>query len=325
MIGGKFLKVKKWINLSEAADRLSSSLEETVTILDLLELGLAGELRISVKLPYTNKYVVREAYENVVLYIDKLKEFFPFMLLKDGNEHVIEGTDEYNSLFKEYLDSEYKKHVVRTMERQGKEEQLTREFFNTRIKWLGWEYPNGIAYLSENILELLIGGSGCIELESMIEMNKRNATVELCNLDGIFLKSLSGKVYNLMERFADKEIERFNIINKVDTYSNQCLNPRHYFPMEGLPAYTEFGIMTEHLFEFERKLCGGNNEHSPEYLLCVIGGMLNTITAKTKKWTQGEIAVNIGELGINNLGERKINEVFSNANKEYKKITSKIK
>lgn len=325
MTNSKFLKVKKWIDLSEAANRLSASLEEAVTVLDLLELGLAGELQLSIKLPYTNKYVGREVYESEILYIDKLKEFFPFTLLKDGNEHVKEGTEEYNLLLNEYLNSEYEKYVIESFVKYNKPEILTREYFNTKIKYRSWEYSGGIDYLNSNVFELLMVGSGVIEVESMIEMNKRNMSVELYNLNGIFLKSSNGTIYNLMERFTDNEIKAFSRNKEVELYKGKYLNSRHYFPMDELPEYTEFGVTPEHLLEFECKLHGDNNEHSPEHLMCVIGGILNTVTTKAKKWTQGEIAINIGELGINNFGERKINEIFSLANKEYKKITNKIK
>ena len=47
MIKSKLLKIKKWIDANEAAERLSLSLEDKVSALDLLELGkvrISGEI-----------------------------------------------------------------------------------------------------------------------------------------------------------------------------------------------------------------------------------------------------------------------------------------
>ncbi|HCT8911116.1 TPA: hypothetical protein OUA92_002104 [Enterobacter hormaechei] len=56
MIQSKLLKVKKWIDLNEAALRLSLALDEPVNAMDLLELGLDQELILSVKLPLDKKF-----------------------------------------------------------------------------------------------------------------------------------------------------------------------------------------------------------------------------------------------------------------------------
>ena len=47
MIKSKLLRIKKWIDANEAADRLSLSLEDKVSALDLLELALDKEITLS--------------------------------------------------------------------------------------------------------------------------------------------------------------------------------------------------------------------------------------------------------------------------------------
>jgi hypothetical protein len=56
----KLLKIKKWIGLDEAAERLTSIFEERITVLDLIELGLERDIVLSVRLPYGEKFVGRE-------------------------------------------------------------------------------------------------------------------------------------------------------------------------------------------------------------------------------------------------------------------------
>ncbi|MEX0447570.1 hypothetical protein [Xenorhabdus sp. SGI246] len=98
------------------------------------------------------------------------------------------------------------------------------------------------------------------------------------------------------------------------------LDSKYYFPTDGVPANTEFGITPENLFDFERKLLDGSDEYASKQLLHLIGGVLNCVTSKAKKWTQGEIALTLSDKGIRNLGERKINEIFSISNKLYKSM-----
>ncbi|MEX0446032.1 hypothetical protein ABLA85_07800, partial [Xenorhabdus sp. SGI246] len=206
MIKSKFLKVKKWIDLNEAASRLSSSLEENVTVLDLLELGLDGELTLSVRLPYNNNYVVREAWEENILFTERLESYFSFTLITNENESIKKGTKKYQELLSEFMESEFNKYIKRMSKLNAKEEQLTREYFNKKLRYVYWEYSSELAYLDEHVFELMMIGTGRIDVMSMIEINKNRNPVDLHNLDGLFLKSGDGKIYNLMERFSDEEI-----------------------------------------------------------------------------------------------------------------------
>lgn len=319
MVKSKFLKVKKWINLDEAAHRLSVSLEEKVTTLDLLELGLDKELKISVKLPYSDKHVAREAWTKSQPLGDRLEKCFQLTLFTKNNPEIKKGTEEYQHLLNEYIESEFEKYVSENKNKVNDKDKLTIDYFKNEISHVDWEYSKDIFYLDENIFELEMVGGEVIDLMTMVEVNKNRKPVELYSLDGVFIKSASGKVYNLQERFDNEEIKSFDHDFK-DHWSEKYLNPKYYFPMASLPAYTEFGVKTDHLMEFESKLMQENNNYSSDDLLYVMGGVLNNVTSKAKKWTQGEMAIILSEKGIKNLSERKINEIFSIANKEYKKI-----
>lgn len=318
MIKSKFLQIKKWIDLNDAANRLSASLEEKITALDLLELGLENELKISIKLPYSNKYVARKAWLKTELFSDRLESCFQFINLSNDVEMLIKGSDEYQIKLDEYIHLEFDKYIKKTKGRIDNVPELTFDYFVNELSYVGWEYSEELFYLSSNVFELEMSGSEVIDVKTMIEINKNREPVDMCNLDGVFIKSETGEVYNLMERFSREDVELFDEDYK-NNYNSDYLNSRYYFPMSSLPAYTEFGVRVEHLMEFESKIHMGN-DYSSDDLLYVMGGVLNNITSKAKKWTQGEMAIILSEKGIKNLGERKINEIFSIANKEYKKI-----
>ncbi|OTA15227.1 hypothetical protein Xvie_03034 [Xenorhabdus vietnamensis] len=322
MINSKFLKVKKWIDLNEAAIRLSSSLEENVTTLDLLELGLDGELKLSVRLPYAGKYIFREAWEEDILFTKRLEDYFLLTLITNEDKSIKKGTEKYQVLLNEYMESEFKKYVERMRKNNEKEEQLTREYFNKKLRHVCWEYSSELSCLDEYVFELMMIGTGRIDVMSMIEVNKNRNLLDFLNLDGVFLKAIDGKIYNLMERFSDDEIKSFDekYNNDKKLWRENYLNPKYYFPTDGVPANTEFGITPENLFDFERKLLNESGEYASDQLLYLIGGVLNCVTSRAKKWTQGEMALTLSDKGIRNLSERKINEIFSKSNKIYKSI-----
>ena len=106
MIKSKLLKIKKWIDANEAAERLSLSLEDKVSALDLLELALDKEIILSVKFPRTKHFVIREVKVASMPYVKRLEETFDFYLMgkfKKVTGCPERGSSEYNSLFEAYL------------------------------------------------------------------------------------------------------------------------------------------------------------------------------------------------------------------------------
>lgn len=318
MIKSKFLKLKKWIDLNEAANRLSLSLEEKITVIDLLELALDKELKISIKLPYSSKYVAREAWLKRSLWSEQLESCFQFMQITNRENKLKKGSKEYQLGLNEYIQAEFQKYIKEMSGKFVDKRVLTLDYFINEMEYEHWEYSEDVFYLKENIFELEMIGAEIIDIKTMIEVNKKREPVEMYDLDGVFIKSMSGKIYNLMERFSNEEIKVFKENSEGENDGNY-LNKKYYFPMSSLPAYTEFGVRTEHLMEFESKI-HQDKSYSSDDLLYVMGGVLNDVTSKAKKWTQGEMAINLSEKGIKNLGERRINEIFSMAKKKYKSM-----
>lgn len=56
-------------------------------------------------------------------------------------------------------------------------------------------------------------------------------------------------------------------------------------------------------------------------LLLLLSSVLKVTSSKNKKWTQGEIAKSIEDLGIKGMKESSINKIFSMANKAYRSIS----
>ncbi|EOC1474285.1 hypothetical protein ACI1AG_003286 [Cronobacter turicensis] len=112
MVKGKILKLKKFIDLNEAAERLTLSLEEPINALDILELGLQKELTLSIRFPYTHKVIARKVTETTSLYVDYLKEVCEVDFSIKMNAPYKEKTEEYERYEEEYLEKEFSRYLL---------------------------------------------------------------------------------------------------------------------------------------------------------------------------------------------------------------------
>ncbi|ULH12258.1 hypothetical protein MF265_05610 [Serratia marcescens] len=319
VLKGKILKVKKWLDLNEAAARLSLAIEEPVSALDILELGIDEEVTLSIRLPYTHKYVVREAKWVAAPYVDFLKKVCEVDFSVKKCKPYKEVTEEYKSYEEEYIKNEYSKYVERIDSSSDSvpEHNKTYEYFINELQRVYLEYSDELLYLEGYTYELPMIGAERLDAMALMDINRKRKVNELCNLDGAFLRDEEGRIYNIMERFDDAYLkQRYKDSN--DGERGGYLNPRDYFPADGLPDGCEFGISPSNLIEFERKLSDEDDGVSSQQLLKLLGGVLNVVTSKAKKWTQGDLAVAIAEKKLPNLGERVVNGLFSKANKSIK-------
>ncbi len=327
MIRSKLLKVKKWVDLNEAAMRLSIALDEPVNALDLMELALDDELVLSVKLPFDKKYVAKKMWKKYIPMGEMLRKSFQFESFFSGGRENKEDED-YIKKENEYLMSKYIEFLEVNTNSELSEEQKTFDFYCNSIKSAEWEYGE-VDYLEGSIYELSMLGSEHIDVMWLIRQNKEMEMDELTNLDGVILRDSDGEFYNLQEKFdegyinsrKDKEDESF--CHQSKALKRFRLNPRHYFPAGGLPAGCELGMSPANMSKFEAKLSDSDsNTHiSESQLLVVMGAVLNEITTSgAKKWTQGDLAARIGDKKILNLGERAVNGIFSCANKTIKSM-----
>lgn len=324
MIKSKLLKIKKWIDANEAAERLSLSLEDKVSALDLLELALDKEIILSVKFPRTKNFVIREVKVASMPYVKRLEETFDFYLMgkfKKVTGCPERGSSEYNSLFEAYLVDECLKNNFSLT--PSNECGLAGEFpsiYNVEYEY--FDYAKDLEYMGDVIFELPMIGAEFIDITSLIETNKKREPSELMNIDGVFLRSSDGKLYNLMNRFDESHASIFD--GKKDDGKNVgYLDNRNYYPAEGLPAGCEIGISPANLFDFERRLSDDGDEIDEDIskkALVVLGAVLQEVTERPVKWSQGKLALSIDSKNISGMKERTVNGIFSLANKALKSI-----
>ncbi|VXD08619.1 conserved hypothetical protein [Enterobacterales bacterium 8AC] len=328
MMRSKLLKVKKWVDLNEAAMRLSIALDEPVNALDLMELALDDELILSVKLPFDKKYVARKMWRKYTPMGERLRELFQFENFFSGGGKNKDDED-YIKKENEYLMSKYIEFLEANTNSDLSEEQKKFDFYCNSIKMPEWEYGE-IDYLEGSIYELSMLGSEHIDVMWLIQKNKEMEMDELTNLDGVILRDSGGDLYNLQEKVDEdyinsrKDDEHGKLGSQNKIIKRFRLNPRHYFPAGGLPAGCELGMSPANMSKFEAKLSESDTDiHvSENQLLVAMGAVLNEITTSgAKKWTQGDLAARIGDKKILNLGERAVNGIFSCANKAMKSVS----
>ncbi|PJX61697.1 hypothetical protein CWM56_28165, partial [Klebsiella sp. E-Nf3] len=190
MIQSKLLKVKKWIDLNEAAQRLSIALDETVSAMDLLELSLDGQLILSVKLPIDKKFLVKKITEKHTPMINALKKSFDFENLFFGDNHPKDG-EEYLKAENDYIMKSYNLFLKSTSGNELSEAQKSFEYYCNSACRVEWEYGD-IEYLEGNVFELSMLGSEYIDVMWLIQKNKSIEMEELTNLNGVILRGSDG-------------------------------------------------------------------------------------------------------------------------------------
>lgn len=322
MIESKLLKVKKWVDLNEAAIRLSIALDEPVNTLDLMELALEGELVLSVKFPFDKKYIARRMYKEHTPMGVRLKKLFKFECFFCHGNNLNE--DEYLEEERKYIYQHYENFLASEVGSDLSEEQKSFTYYCENIKMVEWGYGE-IGYLKENIYELSMLGAESIDVMWLIQQNREREMEELTNLDGVILRGSDGELYNLQEKFDDEIIRDMKSDSSSETKNNILdkfkLNERHYFPAGGLPVGCELGMSPVNMSLFERKLSEDESKIPEQLVLTTLGAALNEITSSSaRKWTQGDLAIRIADKKIPGLSERTINGIFAKCKKQYKSM-----
>ncbi len=321
MVNSKFLKVKKWVDANEAAERLSLSLEDKVTALDLLELALEKEIILSVKFPRNTKFIVREVTEESMPYIEYLESLFEFHLaaeFENRKDFPVNGSEEYNSRFERLLvDTCLKNNLSLSKTNELYTENKYPSIYEVTYDY--YEFSNELELMEDIVFELPMIGAEVLDIEGLIETNKKRKPAETINLDGVFIRATNGKLYNLMNKFNEEEFPSV-YESESDNFNIGYINPSHYFPAAGLPVGCEIGISPNNLFSFERRLSDAeeSDDELSKKAITVLGAVLHEVTGKAVKWTQGQLAASIESKNIKGLKERTINGIFSLANKSYK-------
>ncbi|MDM6923525.1 hypothetical protein QUG91_11460 [Klebsiella michiganensis] len=319
MVSDKLLKIKKWIGLDEAAERLSSIVEGRVTVLDLIELGLSRDLTLSVRLPYGEKFVGRKmAYKEVPI-INHYQEIFLFRLSCEKNLKCSSKEDVlsvYEEEFKAYLLEEFEKSVEKLSAIHGPDyKEMTLESYLEKGVFGDYEYITGPEYLTDVIYDLPMIGAEVLDVQQIYSINKGYESKGLIIINGPFLRDADGQLINLMEAFEKGKI-------KKDKNGNKRLfemDEMNFFPTDGLPVNSELGLRPENLIAFERSVT-----ETPEpggigfgYLVGSMLSVMKNTNSKQRRWTQDLLKEELVE-ACPHFTRRALDDYFAEANKIYK-------
>ncbi|EPE4148971.1 hypothetical protein ACSILF_002973 [Yersinia enterocolitica] len=217
----------------------------------------------------------------------------------------------------QYIYIKYLDYIKDYADRFSSEEESTFEFFSEKIMFSSRKSIGDLYYLDDVLYDLPMIGAERLDIEFLYEINRGKEAPEMVNLDGVFLKDENGDLINLLERF-DEEIVKKNRNRRKD--KTLKLHGGDYFPAGGLPEGYEIGVRPKNLSEFEQSLSDDSEEFTDIQYLLLVANMLDLVTSKAKKWTQGDLAASISDKKIKGIGERTINGIFAKANSLNKSI-----
>lgn len=314
----KLLKIKKWIGLEEAAERLSSIAEESISVLDLIELGLSGDITLSVRLPYGEKFVGREmVYETVPVAVHLL-EMFMFRKISIEGLGSSSGNGDADKVdeeeFEAYLQEDFENFRRNFSRKYGKADEFTLETYLNTCTYGKYKYVTGPHYLDEVIYDLPMIGAEVLDLERIYSAKRGYESKELINLDGAFIKGRDGRLFNLMDAF------------EVKKHGSRIfdLESENYYPAGGLPVNSEIGMRPENLIAFERALTESSEVEDMDFRLLVgaIVSALKNTKSTQKRWTQASLKDEVIDV-CPQLKNRSLDDYFAEANKRFKENKNK--
>lgn len=301
----KLYKLKKWLTLEETAKRLSTELEDEITVADVLQLAIDKVLRISVNFPHdwcgkvceitTDETIVKQSEKEILglngdpfIYseYEQCSETEYLKIMPDIR-HFKSGIWELKLIGNEKIDLEW----------QLKEEKdlPTVDIFNLS----GFYVRNKEGIIIERHTHLY--SDEYVKLQKEIRNDFKQQLAKATIPDSEKLKI------------------RENIDNKEFKISD------FYYPCVGIGEIEGafFVVQTEHINEFLNSL--GDDEPSNLSLdsaLYLLAEVINAVKSKNKKWTQSaiidEILTQRQGKSITGLEQRTIEEYFSTANKRLK-------
>jgi len=224
----KILKFKEWLTLPDAAQHLSSLLAENVSQADILRLALDDHLKLSIY--FVNK---ARARSGTVVPIDQAKmnvhtrEKYEMglskILLRD-----VHLTDEFPEEIKKGLKDNSLLFFVQGIRIRDKEIL---------------ELDEGICKL-EGVYDLPMIGAERLDIEHLFQQETGGPEVTLQALDGAFVESSNGQLFQLQEHFSDNNyFDKKNLKKPWD-------HPNNFYPAGSLPEDGALVVRTNELVEF---------------------------------------------------------------------------
>ena len=290
----KLFKLKEWLTLSEASERLSVFLGEKFSVADCLQLALDKHITISAIFNES-----QHAIHAKVITTTQRKQFSNFIIrtTADGAYIGLIGEDRFIS--NRELDFEYE-----DIERYG-----------------------DVFQLRHGIYDLPMLGAEELDVMHKLDLNAGRIPREFCNIEGPFLITPYGMV-NVLNQFNPWMLKTNG--NGSPEYFDKVKNEFVDFSHEGYHGFLypadalrdfELVFRRENIEKFEME--NSDDTQQPLKLdesLQVIGALLNALKKAepaSKRWTQEALKAEMMDHGVN-LSSRLLDEYFSAANKSFK-------
>ncbi|MDD4274947.1 MAG: hypothetical protein PHG14_14620 [Desulfobacter postgatei] len=323
---GVLFNLKEWLTIPDAARHLSTIFDESVTEADILRLGLDGHLTISVYFvnhtdaKHMNIVPIEDVYSEVLC--DSLEEF--------ANDHFWENGRRLKSplLIGDFHSSVWEKGKPDYLDTKSPNFQ---KYKNSPVRmpmgvnWGGGQwlnYSSGDVETISGIWDLAMAGAELLDLEQEWQQLTGGPDVTLPTLDGTFVRTLDGEIYQLQESMDQNEnvsgslaqlekLKKYIEANNFKKDEADKLIAKHaeerklyideknarpysadYYPAGGLPEDSVLVVRTEALMELQNQIAGpkncSTNDLSPrteKAYLNAIGALLSCLTGDFKETT----------------------------------------
>lgn len=217
----KLFKLKKWLTVSDAAKHLSIAFGEDVSEADVLQLALDAQLRLSVY--FVNHTTARRGK---MVPLSEARKVPGIPIGRDGKPcdpyDVILGL----RIFIKQPDGQVEEKVV----------QFDEEVFSIEGVW-----------------DLTMIGGEKLDIEHKYQMMTGGVSVELVNIDGTYVSSEDGQIYQLLAHYDDNPYANSDAQKKERT-KKPLYDPDNYYPAGGLPDDAVLVVRTKALSEFESRI-----------------------------------------------------------------------
>lgn len=282
----KLLQLKEWLEIDDVAKYLSIKFGEPVSRADVLRLGLDGHLQMSV-------YFVNHAQA------------------RKGKKLIYADAEKFSTeLFDKNL--------------PPKELICGLKFYDEKTKLIEYvvQFEKNIVSIN-GVWDLTMLGGERLDVEHQYQMLTNEVEVTLINIDGTYISTPDGEIFELQERFDDDFIK-----SKDKTRFN---DPDNYFPAGGLPDDSVLVVRTIALESFEininKSIETVSNkpltEKERETLLVIIAALAKEAKIDIEKISKaGDLIANMTQLMGVPIGAttiethlKKINQAIANRTK----------
>ncbi|QZA78653.1 hypothetical protein K4H28_04385 [Deefgea tanakiae] len=237
----KLFKLKKAMSLSDTAKRLSASLNEEVTIADVLNLGLDGHLKLSV-------HFVNHARAHIGIKRSEFEAEIFVCPLPNARQEVLDFFKTNQVPFtvtRKWLDTQSDEIQQAIMKFQS-ENQILFCYRGVKKDDFFYQFDNSSIITLSDYYHLTMSGAEKLDVMHAYQKETNGPSVSLVCLEGVIVSDNNGNYYQVLEQFEGKPYD----------------DPKSYYPAGGIPDDAVIVAQTDDIAKFELSLV--DNEQAPE-------------------------------------------------------------